>query len=175
MSPSPASLGPRPTSIPLAPFTGGNSYNYNVQKVTGTANPNSVATSGSTGVNIFANPLQVFNEFRVPVLGLDSGTGGYGPIRGFGFWNMDATVSKDFKATERIGATLMIQVVNVFNHFVPADPTVSLSSPTSPLNITRMTQRMSDMLQLVVAHITTQQNRNSSTNVRYASACRDVQ
>jgi hypothetical protein len=114
-----------------APFTGGNSYNYNVQKVTGTANPSNVATSGTTGVNLFANPVQVFNEFRPPVLGLDTGTGGYGPIRGFGFWNLDATISKDFKATEKIGATLMFQIVNVFNHFVPADPTVSVASPSS--------------------------------------------
>jgi len=33
-------------------------------------------------------------------------------------------------------------------------------------------QRMSDTLQLVVALIKTQPDRNSSTNVRYASACR---
>ena len=33
-------------------------------------------------------------------------------------------------------------------------------------------QRMSDMLQLVVALIKTQPDRNSSTNVRYASASR---
>ena len=100
-------------------------------KVTGTANPNSVATSGTTGVNLFANPIAVFNEFRPPVLGLDTSTGGDGPIRGFGFWNLDATLSKDFRATERIGATLTIQFVNVLNHFVPADPTVSLASPSS--------------------------------------------
>jgi hypothetical protein len=116
---------------PLSTFTGGNSYNYNVAKVSGTSNPSSVATSGTTGVNEFANPIAAFNEFRIPVLGLDTSTGGYGPIRGFGFWNVDATISKDFKATERIGATLMIQVVNVLNHFVPADPTVSIASPSS--------------------------------------------
>ena len=116
---------------PLTTFTGGNSPIYNVAKVTGSANPSNVATSGTTALNEFANPVAVFNEFRIPVLGLDTDTGGYGPIRGFGYWDVDATISKDFKATERIGATLMISIVNVLNHFVPADPTVSISSPTS--------------------------------------------
>jgi len=99
--------------------------------VTGTANPLGVASSGTTALNLFSNPIAAFNEFRNPILGLDTSTGGYGPIRGFGFWNVDATLSKDFKATERIGATLTIQVVNVLNHFVPLDPTASLASPST--------------------------------------------
>jgi hypothetical protein len=117
--------------IPTAPFTGGNSYNYNVAKVTGSANPLSVATSGTTGMNLFSNPIAAFNEFRVPVLGIDTGSGGAGIIRGFGFWNLDATISKDFKATERIGGTITIQCVNVLNHFVPSDPSTNLSSPST--------------------------------------------
>jgi len=43
----------------------------------------------------------------------------------------------------------------------------SLSSLSSPLNFIAMTQRMSDMLQLVVARITTQPHRNDSTDVRH--------
>lgn len=115
-------------------FTGGNSANYNVPRVTGSSNPLNVATSGGakpTGVNIFADPVAVFNEFRTPILGIDTGSGGIGPIRGFPFWNLDATLSKDFMATERIGATLTIQFVNLMNHFTPADPSVSLASPTT--------------------------------------------
>ncbi len=118
-------------AIPAGVYNQGNSYNYNVQRVTGAANPNNVATSGTTGLNIFTNPIAAFNEFRPPVLGLDTSSGGDGPIRGFGFWNLDATLSKDFKATERIGATIMFQFVNILNHFVPADPSPSISSPTS--------------------------------------------
>jgi hypothetical protein len=117
-----------------APFTGGNSANYNVPRVTGAANPSNVATSGGsnpTGVNIFADPVAVFNEFRTPILGIDNNLGGFGPIRGFPFWNLDATVSKDFRATEKIGATLTVQFVNIMNHFTPADPSVSLASPTT--------------------------------------------
>lgn len=117
----------------FTPFTGGNTPQYNVQ-VSGTcATPGgnaSVGTTGNTGMNMFANPCAVYNEFRRPVLGLDTGSGGFG-IRGFGFWNLDATISKDFRVTEGIGATLVFQFVNILNHFVPGDPTTSIDTATS--------------------------------------------
>ncbi|HEY3740937.1 MAG TPA: carboxypeptidase regulatory-like domain-containing protein, partial [Bryobacteraceae bacterium] len=106
-------------------FTGGNSLHY------GIAPNGGVATSGTTGVNMFANPLAVYNEFRRPILGEDTNSGGAGVIRGFGFWDLDATISKDFKATEKIGATLSFQFVNLLNHFVPADPSLSTDTPSS--------------------------------------------
>jgi hypothetical protein len=118
-------------AVPSAVFTGGNSPNYNVAKVSGTSNPSNVATSGTTGLNEFANPIAVFNEFRQPVLGYDTNSGGDGPIRGFGYWNLDLTLSKNVRIAERINGTIIIQMVNALNHFVPADPTVSLASPTS--------------------------------------------
>jgi hypothetical protein len=105
------------------PFTGGNSPQFNIQ-TTGLC----AGSSGSTGANMFGNPCTIYNEFRRPVLGQDFNSGGAGVIRGFGFWNMDATISKDFKATERIGATISFQFVNIFNHFVPADPSTLGSS-----------------------------------------------
>ena len=83
------------------------------------------------GINLFADPLAVYNEFRRPVLGQDFNSGGVGPIRGFPFWNLDATISKDFKATEKLGATLSFQFVNVLNHFVPNDPTTNIDTLSS--------------------------------------------
>ncbi|MBZ5604436.1 MAG: carboxypeptidase-like regulatory domain-containing protein [Acidobacteriia bacterium] len=115
-------------AVLAAPFTGGNSANYNTVGSAG------IATTGGkfpTGVNMFANPVAIYNEFRTPVLGVDGNSGGTGPIRGFPFWNVDATLSKDFRATEKIGATLMIQFVNLLNHFTPADPPTSLASPAT--------------------------------------------
>jgi len=100
-----------------APFTGGSSPNYNIQ-TSGLC----AGSSGNTGANIFANPCAIYNEFRRPVLGQDTNSGGAGVIRGFGFWNLDATISKDFRVTERLGATLSFQFVNILNHFVPQDP-----------------------------------------------------
>ena len=69
----------------------------------------------------------VYNEFRRP-RARDStpSSGGSGVIRGFGFWNLDATVSKEFRVRDRTDrATLTFQFVNVLNHFVPADPTTN--------------------------------------------------
>jgi len=100
-----------------APFTGGSSPNYGVQTAGQCA-----GSSGNTGANIFTNPCAVYNEFRRPVLGQDTNSGGAGVIRGFPFWNLDATISKDFKVGERLGATLSFQFVNILNHFVPQDP-----------------------------------------------------
>jgi len=116
-------------AVPSAVFTGGNTPQYNVQKAA--TNPLNIATSGSTGMNLFANPLAVFNEFRQPILGLDTDSGGAGNIRGPGYWNLDLTISKNVRIAERINGTIIIQMVNVLNHFVPGTPSVSLGSPSS--------------------------------------------
>ena len=107
-------------------YTGTGQAAYNVPIPAG-----GVASSGTTGVNLFADPLTVYNEFRRPVLGYDQNSGGAGPIRGFPFWNLDATISKDFRIRESIGATLNFQFVNVLNHFTPADPTTNIDTPSS--------------------------------------------
>src|SRR5579883_898590 len=101
----------------ISPYTGGNSAHNNVQ-VAGTC----AGTSGNSGLNMFANPCQVFNEFRPPILGIDTNTSGAGPIRGFPTWNLDATVTKDIRVTERFGAQFIFQFVNILNHFQPANP-----------------------------------------------------
>ncbi len=112
------------------PFTGGNSAQYNVATAGTCAGTSGSTIPGGTGMNMFANPCAVWNEFRRPVLGQDTGSGGFA-IRGFPFWNLDATVSKDFRATERIGVTLSFQFVNILNHFVPADPTTNIDTASS--------------------------------------------
>ena len=62
---------------------------------------------------------------------MDFNTGGVGPIRGFPFGNVDATLTKDFRIKEGIGATLNFQFVNVLNHFTPADPATNIDTPSS--------------------------------------------
>jgi hypothetical protein len=80
---------------------------------------------------MFNNPVQVASEFRPYVLGLDGQSGGAGVIRGFPYWNLDATLSKDFRIYERVGATLIIQSVNTLNHFVPANPSTNIQSTST--------------------------------------------
>jgi len=113
-----------------APFSGGSSAAgfYNVNTGTASVGSSGNPAKGGSGINLFNNPATVASEFRPLVLGLDANTGGAGVIRGFPYWNLDATLSKDFRVTERIGATLVIQSVNVLNHFVPANPTTNIQS-----------------------------------------------
>ncbi len=114
----------------VTPFTGGNSVHYNVAVPSG-AGVNGNPDRGGSGINMFADPNAVFAQFRRLTLGIDHNGGGWGRIRGFPTWNLDATASKEIRATERIGATLMFQVTNVLNHFQPSNPTVSIDNPSS--------------------------------------------
>jgi hypothetical protein len=119
-------------AVLAAPFTGGTSAHYNVNV------PNSASAAGTAGnlsnggnnINMFSNPVQVFNEFRPCILGYDTSCGSFGQIRGLPNWNMDANIAKDFRIfRERVSGTMAFQFVNVFNHVALADPNLSLASP----------------------------------------------
>jgi len=111
----------------VSPYTGDGQPHYNVTS-TGAYGASGNPATGGSGMNLFADPQAVAAQFRRPILGTDFNSGGAGVIRGFPFWNLDATISKDFRATEKIGATLTFQFVNVLNHFVPADPTTNIDT-----------------------------------------------
>ena len=77
------------------------------------------ATAGSTPgseVNIFANPLAVWNSTRAPILGLDKRDNGNGSIPGPRYWNVDFSVKKNIAISERFSAELQFLFLNVFNH-----------------------------------------------------------
>ena len=54
-----------------------------------------------------------------------------GVLRGLNRWNVDMSVLRRFKITERWRLTFNAQFFNLFNHTLLNDPTVSLQSPTS--------------------------------------------
>jgi hypothetical protein len=114
----------------LSPFTGGNSAHYNISVPSGCGVSGNASTGGS-GINLFANPAAVCGEFRRLILGYDSNAGGAGIIRGFPTWNLDANLSKDIRFTEQVGATLTFQFSNLLNHFQPANPGLNIDSPGS--------------------------------------------
>jgi hypothetical protein len=89
----------------------------------GVTGSNGIGTNNTEGINLYADPAAVFNSFRRCVLGLDTSCGGgVGNLRGLPRWNLDATLAKDFKITERVGLQFTMQFTNVFNHFQPNDP-----------------------------------------------------
>jgi len=114
------------SAIPIVPFTGGNSAHRGVFGSGG------IGTNNVEGINMFADPASVYAGFRRCVLGLDTSCGGVGNLRGLPRWNLDATIAKDIKFTERVGATLTVQFTNVLNHYQPSNPSsLSLTSPTT--------------------------------------------
>jgi hypothetical protein len=117
-------------AVLIAPFTGGNSAHLNVSVPSG-CGLNGNPSRGGSGINMFADPNAICAQFRRPILGPDTTDGGAGVIRGFPTWNLDATVAKDIRATERIGATLIFQFSNVLNHFQPNNPSMNIDSPAT--------------------------------------------
>jgi hypothetical protein len=110
------------------PFTGGNSTHYNVTVGSG-AGVNGNASRGGSGINLFADPNATYALFRRPILGYDTSGGGAGVIRGLPSWTLDTTISKDIRITERFGATFLVQITNILNHFQPENPTLNIDSP----------------------------------------------
>jgi hypothetical protein len=84
-----------------------------------------------TYANVFANPAAVFNNVRPPILGLDTRNGGVGNLRGLPYWNMDVSIAKAFRVTERVGFTASAVFTNVFNHRIFYDPVLDASDPTT--------------------------------------------
>ncbi len=112
-------------------YTGGNTAHKDLV-LNGTVGLNTNPTvSRGTGINMFTNPDEVYSQFRRLVLGLDHRGGGAGPIRGLPRWNLDLSVAKDIKFTERMGMTFSAQFANVLNHFQPSDPTLNIDSPAT--------------------------------------------
>jgi hypothetical protein len=85
--------------------------------------------NGGSGVNMFANPAQVFSEFRPFILGVDGRTGGAGTVTGQSRWNLDLGLTKDTQFTERVGAQIFVQAFNAFNHMKWGDPSMNLLDP----------------------------------------------
>ena len=116
-------------------FNGGNSLHYFTTSPAGTVG--TTATSkGATGtstewLNMFGDPTAAYSQFRRLILGVDERGNGFGILRGFPRWNLDMTVTKDIRATERVGLTFTAMMTNVLNHFQPDDPSMNLNNPAT--------------------------------------------
>ncbi len=102
-------------AIPIGPIPS-SSVHYNVTSANG------IGTGGSLPVNIYANPAAVYNSIRQPILGYDTRDGGIGVLRGLPYWNVDFSLKKNFKITERVSFEAQAVFLNLFNHVVFYDP-----------------------------------------------------
>ncbi|MGA2268296.1 MAG: carboxypeptidase-like regulatory domain-containing protein [Bryobacteraceae bacterium] len=118
-------------AIPLVKVAPGNSVHSGVigNTVTQVGTSGNPATGG-TGLNIFADPSAVYSSFRPIQVSVDT-TSMAGILRGMAHWNLDLSVARKFKFTERLSATFTAQFFNIFNHVMFADPGVSLQAPTT--------------------------------------------
>ena len=127
-------------AVGFMPYTGNIKATYgNEGQNTGCNVAFGCSTIGGTlhnGINYdlygFSNPAQVYSEFRPCVLGFDTNCGGSGNIRGFPTWNTDANFIKDIGVyKERVGVTFSVLITNIFNHFQPSNPSLSINSTSS--------------------------------------------
>jgi hypothetical protein len=117
-------------AILLSPYKGGNTVHYNVPGGPAPCNPSiSVGTSTKANINYFGDPASAFCQFRPPLVGFDNQTGGQGILRGLPTWNLDMSVGKEFKLTERMNAKFIATFTNVLNHNQLSNPTLNLTSP----------------------------------------------
>ena len=103
-------------AIPIGPIPGGSGKAHYFPG--GITTP---AGSGGEPINIFGNPQAAFMDFRNPILGLDTHRdGGFGILNGLRYWNMDLSIRKNIKITERVNTELQGVFLNIFNipHFL---------------------------------------------------------
>ncbi len=81
-------------------------------------------------VNMFSNPVAVWNQVRAPILGIDTKNPGVGPIMGQPYWNLDGQIKKDVRIAESATFEFSFIATNMLNHREFFDPTLSLSSPS---------------------------------------------
>jgi hypothetical protein len=123
-------------SVPLvldADYDGGK--NFNVAGSGGVGTSGNPATGG-TGVNIFADPEAVFQNFRPLLLGEDTRTS-RGKVRGFGFQTLDLSIGKTFRLPRETRMSISADVFNVMNTVLFANPSLSILSPASFGVVTR--------------------------------------
>jgi len=105
--------------------------NANCLMTGGFSQPGNSSHKQGDGLNLFANPDDVFAHVRPPILGIDNKTGGVGQFRGLPYWNMDLSIKKGIKLTERVQTELQIVFTNVLNHNQMLDPLLDITSPSS--------------------------------------------
>ncbi len=107
-------------------YTGGNSSHHNVGGDATTGVGTAVAGPGSRSVNMFKDPLAVWNQVRAPILGIDAKNPGVGPITGTPYWNVDMSLQKTLEIYESVALQFSVIFTNVFNHDILYDPAMNL-------------------------------------------------
>lgn len=114
-----------------SPYKGGHSAHFGVTGGKDAFGTKIGTDTSTTPVNMFKDPVAVWNQVRAPILGIDTTNSGVGPIPGQPYWNMDAQLKKQLKIAESVNFEFSFIAANVFNHREFADPSLNLSSPSA--------------------------------------------
>jgi hypothetical protein len=90
----------------------------------GVAGSNGIGTSGGTaGINLFANPASVYNDFGY--VQLSSGYDGFkSPLRGLAFLNTDASLGRVIPIHESVKLKISADAFNLFNNVTFNNPSL---------------------------------------------------
>ena len=116
------------------PYTGGSHTNRGIAggvDSLGVSIGTTPKGSGSAAVNMFSNPVAVFDGVRPPILGIDTRDGGYGAISGLGYLDLDLSVKKTLVVWEKSSLEFSGTFYNFMNHLDFANPSLSLQSPAN--------------------------------------------
>jgi hypothetical protein len=93
--------------------------------------PTCTGAPQGTGLNLFANPDAAAAAFRPVNISTDGRDGTGNPLRGLGFWNLDARLGKTTSFHERYKVEISADFFNIFNHVNFFQPTLNLQNPAT--------------------------------------------
>ncbi len=108
------SFGNNDTAVPIGPANT-RACLLLPQRRLNSACPGQTAGNGLP-VNAFKNGANEANNWRNPILGLDTKDCGAGCISGLPYWNMDLSVKKNIRVAESVSVELQGIFTNVLNH-----------------------------------------------------------
>ncbi len=112
------------------PSTFGNNVNRGIAGSSNIGVSGNPATGGS-GLNLFGNPEEVYNQFRRVNISTDGRAGRANPLRGLPRWNLDASLGKKTNITEKVNVVFSADFFNVLNKVDFNNPGLSLTGPTT--------------------------------------------
>ena len=90
-----------------------------------------IGTSNVTGLNLFENPEAVYRSVRYTSLVLDQEHSYRGHFRQLGRWNLDYSIGKRTRLTEKVSLNFGADFFNIFNHVNFSTPGLNLASPAT--------------------------------------------
>jgi hypothetical protein len=93
-------------------------------------NPTPASGPAGTGLNLFSDPEAVHNSFRRILIAQD-GRHGRNVLRGLRRWSFDWSMAKETRILENLRFRLSFDFINVFNHVIFNNPTLSLQTPAN--------------------------------------------